>query len=133
MQVRRPGQVSEALARLRSGDGSERDISDVQDRLRTIDRGARCFLATQHQLVVGSLLALFPDLLDADATGRSHRSGPYLIAELEDLVPEADGYEALVDVRHADKQPDWSYDAEPSGQSPADRLDQEMGEVDLDQ
>ncbi|MGI8755705.1 MAG: NADH-ubiquinone oxidoreductase-F iron-sulfur binding region domain-containing protein [Acidimicrobiales bacterium] len=125
--------VSEALERLQGSDGSETDVVEVQDRLRTIDTGARCFLATQHQLVVGSLLALFPDIVAGHAAGGGEPGGPYLIAELEDLVAGDDGYEAVVDVRHADKQPDWSYDAEPSGQAPADRLDQADGEVELDQ
>ncbi len=122
--------VSDALDRLRRGSGGAGDVTEIEDRLRTIDEGARCFLATQHQLVVGSLLALFPSALADHVEGRATAAGPYLIAELEDLVAGADGYTAVVDVRHGDKQPDWTYDATDSGQAPADRLDQGLGEID---
>ena len=44
---------------------------------------------------------------------------PALAAELLDIV---DGT-ARLDERHRQKQPDWTYDAVYSGQSPADRFD----------
>jgi hypothetical protein len=42
---------------------------------------------------------------------------PELIAPIVDLVDDR----FVLDERHGDKQPDWSFDAVDSGQSPADR------------
>ncbi|MGI8711141.1 MAG: NADH-ubiquinone oxidoreductase-F iron-sulfur binding region domain-containing protein [Acidimicrobiales bacterium] len=122
--------VAEALDRLRSG-GTTSDLVAVQDRLGTIDVGARCFLATQHQLVVGSVLRLFADQFEGHIDGRLDPAAQYVIAEMEDLVEGVDGPEAVYDDAHVEKQPDWSYDPEDSGQAPADRLDQEAGEIDV--
>ena len=44
---------------------------------------------------------------------------PHLVTEMLDL----DGYEAVVDLRHASKQPDWTHGDHWSGQIPAERLD----------
>ena len=124
--------LSDALDRLRSGTGEGDELVTVEDRLQTIELGARCFLATQHQRVVASLLALFPEAFVGHAEGRVDATEPYLIAELEGFVDGPDGVQAVYDERHRNKQPDWTYDAEDSGQSPADRLDQDQGEVDVE-
>jgi tetratricopeptide (TPR) repeat protein len=98
--------------------------SDVVDEVRshasTIADGARCYLATQHQVVVTSLLDRFGTDVRAHVDGTAEATDPTLIAE---LVAIADG-QATVDERHARKQPDWSYDEIDSGQSPADRRDE---------
>jgi len=122
--------VAESLDRLRRGDTGGDDLIAIEDHLGTMDVGARCFLATQHQRVVGSLLALFPEAFVAHAEGRVGASEPYVIAEMEGFVDGPDGVEAVYDERHRDKQPDWTYDAEDSGQSPADRLDQDRALTD---
>jgi len=124
--------VSDALDRLRSGTADGEELVVVEDHLRTIEDGARCYLATQHQRVVTSLLALFPEAFVGHAERRIDPVEPYPIAELEGFVDGEEGREAVYDERHREKQPDWSYDAEDSGQSPADRLDQEQGEVDVE-
>lgn len=117
--------VADSLDRLRRGGSGGADLVAIEDHLRTIEVGARCFLATQHQRVVASALALFPEAFVAHAEGRVGPTDPYLIAELEGFVDGPEGVEAVYDERHRDKQPDWTYAAEDSGQSPSDRLDQE--------
>ncbi|MGH9156581.1 MAG: hypothetical protein ACRD1K_12255 [Acidimicrobiales bacterium] len=77
---------------------------------RRVADEARCYPAQQHELVVGRLLRLFPDALGDQVTGAAVAVEPELIAPILDLV---DG--------HRDKQPDWTYPAAYSGQSPADR------------
>ena len=128
--------VTVALEQLRSrptSAGTEgEELIEIEDRLRTITDGARCYLATQHEAVVSSILALFPDAFVGHAQGRVAPTEPYLIAELEGFTDGEEGLRAVYDVRHADKQPDWSYDAIDSGQSPADRLDQEQGDDESD-
>ena len=112
------------LDRLRRSEGDEHDLEAVQSLLATVADEARCFLAHQHERVVSSVLALFPDDLRAHAE-RTARPAPVdLVAPIVDL----DGDWAVLDERHAEKQPDWSYDEVYSGQSPADRVDQGEGE-----
>lgn len=117
--------VSVALGRLRRSEPEATDLEAVGDHLRTIDEGARCFLATQHQRVVASLLELFPEAFAAHAERLVDASAPYLVAELEGFVDGDDGLVPVYDERHREKQPDWTYEATDSGQSPADRLDQD--------
>lgn len=127
--------VMVALDGLRSrpttaGTGSH--LAEIEDHLRTITDGARCYLATQHEAVISSILALFPEAFVAHAEGRDDPVAPYLIAELEGFVDDETGRQAVYDTRHATKQPDWTYDATDSGQSPADRLDQDQGDDETD-
>ena len=95
---------------------------------------ARCGLAGQQQRVIGSLLSLFPDAVQAhceDARGvhqppQRHSplpDDPVLIAPLIDITDDG---RAIVDERQRAKQPDWTFDESYSGQSPADRLDQRL-------
>jgi hypothetical protein len=78
---------------------------------------ARCYLATQHQNVLASLLEQFPDSVAAHLDGSAAGVEPALIAELVDI----EGDRATWDERHREKQPDWSYDAQYSGKVPAER------------
>jgi NADH-quinone oxidoreductase subunit F len=111
--------ISDLLARVGRSDAGERELAAIRARVDTVANSARCFLATQHQVVVASILEQFPDEFGAHLSGTAEPVEPRLIAELVDIK----GAEAVLDERHRDKQPDWSYDAEDSGQAPADRFD----------
>ncbi|MGI9033451.1 MAG: hypothetical protein ACR2HY_07170, partial [Acidimicrobiales bacterium] len=78
----------------------------------------RCYLATQHEAVATSILERFADDVAAHVDGRAADVEPALIAELVDI---SDG-KATFDEHHLAKQPDWTFDEEYSGQSPADRF-----------
>jgi hypothetical protein len=106
--------LSEHLAAISRSQASERDLRAVDDRLRTVADGARCYLASLQQRVLGSILERFGDDLRAHL-GRRPGVEPMLVSPLLEV---ADG-EALIDGRHARKQPDWSHDATDSGASPA--------------
>ncbi len=95
------------------------DLDVLTERLGTVTDESRCFLATQHQVVVESVLRLFPEQVRAHAEQRAPAVDPELIVPILDLEADA----ALLDEHHADKQPDWTYDATYSGQSPADKVD----------
>ena len=86
---------------------------------------ARCALATQQQRVIGSLLSLFPDAVQAHCEDAAAPDDTVLIAAIVDIE---DG-KAILDERHRDKQPDWTFDEIYSGKSPADRLDQRLEEA----
>ncbi|MGH9178271.1 MAG: NADH-ubiquinone oxidoreductase-F iron-sulfur binding region domain-containing protein [Acidimicrobiales bacterium] len=104
---------------LRRSEASEHELAEVEDHLRTVADEARCFLAHQHQRVVQSVLALFPEQVRAHAAGRAPAAEVDLVAPILDI--EAD--RAVLDERHLEKQPDWTYGQPYSGQSPADRVD----------
>ena len=114
------GQVlSDLLASLSRSDAGTDTMAAIRSRVDTIADRARCTLATQHQVVVGSILEQFPDEFEAHLAAGAEPVEPQLIAEIVDIK----GDEAVLDERHREKQPDWSYDAEDSGQAPADRFD----------
>lgn len=110
--------MAESLRRLSGSEGDAADVDEIRLRLPTVTDGARCSLASQQQVVVSSLLERFPDEVGAHAAKTLAEVEPVNVAELVDIV---DGV-ARIDERHRAKQPDWTYDAEDSGQSPADRL-----------
>lgn len=116
-----------ALNRLRTTAGGSRtdDIDRLGRSLAHIDTGARCFLATQHQQVVGSFLEVF-----GEAFGETKLEPPpvgeddvrVVIAPLRDMSTDDPGEDVELDLRQLDKQPDWTHDAEDSGKTPVDRL-----------
>ena len=116
--------LAHLLDRIRRSEGDEHDLESVHDRLATVADEARCFLAHQHQRVVQSILALFPDEVRAHVTGGAPAAEAELIAPILDIADDV----AVLDEKHAGKQPDWTYDDTYSGQSPADRVDQGQGE-----
>jgi NADH-quinone oxidoreductase subunit F len=111
--------ISDSLERLREGEGGQRDVDEVATRLGNVAFGARCNLATQHQVVVESIMRLFPEQFDAHARNAVPGAPPYPVAALMQILRG----QAIVDSREALKQPDWSFDEEYSGKAPADRLD----------
>jgi NADH:ubiquinone oxidoreductase subunit F (NADH-binding) len=113
-------EISEVLARLCANEPATDDADRLRACLDTVAVGARCFLATQHQRVVGSILQLVPDLFAAHEAGTVDTVTPALIAPIVDLADDV----AVLDERQAAKQPDWGFDELDSGRSPADALDQ---------
>ncbi|MEA3021052.1 MAG: NADH-quinone oxidoreductase subunit [Actinomycetota bacterium] len=106
--------IAERLARVARSEAESDDLEEIRSLVTTVADEARCSLASQHQVVVASLLEHFGDDVAVHSTGRAPGADPRLVAELIDLT--------TVDERHRDKQPDWTYDDVDSGQAPADRL-----------
>jgi NADH-quinone oxidoreductase subunit F len=111
--------LSGLLSNLCHSEGSRTEVARLRSLVDTVADRARCYLASQHQVVVTSLLDRFPDEVDRHLSGAAAPADVALIAELVDIR----GDEAVVDEHHLGKQPDWTYDLEDSGQFPADRLD----------
>jgi NADH-quinone oxidoreductase subunit F len=111
--------IAGLLERLSRDQSDDTDLEALTSRLTTVTDSARCYLATQHQRVVESVLRLFPDSVRAHAEMEAPALEPALIVPIVDL----DGDAATLDEDHAGKQPDWTHDEEYSGQSPADRTD----------
>jgi NADH:ubiquinone oxidoreductase subunit F (NADH-binding) len=110
-------QLAGLLDRVCHSAAGDHDLATIQKRVATVADGARCYLAQQHQNVLNSLLELYGDEVEAHLQGAAAGVEPELIAELVDIA----GGVATWDERHRDKQPDWSYDEEDSGQVPAER------------
>jgi hypothetical protein len=111
--------LMEILDRVRRSEAHVDDLAAIDDHLRTIADGARCYLATQHQLVISSIRDQFGDDLRAHADRLQRAAAPVPIAPITAL----DDGVATLDARELTKQPDWSYDAVDSGKSPADRFE----------
>lgn len=110
--------IASTLTKLCEGRAAEHDLAMLADLSATVSNEARCFLAHQHERVISSVLRLFGDDLRAHLS--AVRAVPYLIVPITDFV---DGV-AILEERHAAKQPDWTFNETYSGQSPADRIDQ---------
>lgn len=111
--------ITDALARVAHSEGTDDDLDIVRRRVETVAFGARCSLATQQQVLVGSLLAAFGPELEArvEHTARAGAEQPIVpMVELRNGV-------ATLDPDFAHKQPDWTFGDHWSGKSPADRLD----------
>ncbi|MGH9189261.1 MAG: NADH-ubiquinone oxidoreductase-F iron-sulfur binding region domain-containing protein [Acidimicrobiales bacterium] len=115
--------LAELLGRLCGPDARPADAAAVADHAATVADGARCYLATQQQRVVESLLHLYPGQVRAHAEAAAVAVEPVLVAPIADL---SDGIVTL-DTRQAAKQPDWTYGDTYSGQSPADRVNAKTG------
>jgi NADH-quinone oxidoreductase subunit F len=111
--------ISDALERLREDEATETDMDDMRARLANVAYGARCNLATQHQVVVESIMALFPEQFSGHLDSSLPAAPPYLVAAIHQILRN----HAIVDQREALKQPDWTFDETYSGKAPADLLD----------
>jgi NADH-quinone oxidoreductase subunit F len=101
------GDITEALERLRGADARERDVQVVGARLRTVTDANRCYLGTEEQLLISSVLETFPEDF-ADHLAGFCRLPPrqFAVPKIEDIT----GDTVVYDLRHARKQPDWTYE-----------------------
>ncbi len=120
--------LADLLARLTASTARAQEFDQIATRLDLVAEGARCNLATQQQVVVGSVLQGFPGLVRAHARGDAPAAAAVPIAPIVDLV---DG-RAILDDAQRTKQPDWTHDPVDSGQWPADRLDDRRRAVGAD-
>ena len=101
------GDITDALERLRDGAGDDDDVARIGARLRTVTDANRCYLGTEEQLLVSSVLETFPDDF-ADHLGGYCRlpDRRFVVPKVEDIVDGTVRY----DLRQARKRPDWTYD-----------------------
>ena len=110
--------IADVLSHMVAGDAIPEDLVDMTHRLDTVVTGARCALATQHQVVIGSILRRFPEEFSVRASLPTDPIEPYHVAELDGIAAGA----AILDDTFQTKQPDWTHDAIDSAQMPAERL-----------
>jgi len=109
--------LAEKLEKLSASQATDHDARVFRKRLGSVADRSRCFLATQQQVVVNSILEHFGDELADHIARRAEPVEPVLIAELVDIR----GGRAFLDERHLRKQPDWTYNKTDSGTVPVER------------
>jgi NADH:ubiquinone oxidoreductase subunit F (NADH-binding) len=113
--------LTSLLGELLAGTAAADVPSEIRSRLDTVTNEARCNLAAQQQIVIGSLLARCGDLSAARPVVADEVVEAARARVLVPLVDIVDG-EAVYDEREAMKQPDWTFDDIDSGTYPAQRL-----------
>jgi NADH-quinone oxidoreductase subunit F len=101
------GEVTAYLDRIASGDGTDHDVEVIEARLSSVTDANRCYLGTQEQHVISSLLRTFPEEFAAHLEG----ARPALELPVPKLVDIHDGI-AVYDERQDRKRPDWTYETE---------------------
>ncbi|HEX6221922.1 MAG TPA: NADH-ubiquinone oxidoreductase-F iron-sulfur binding region domain-containing protein [Acidimicrobiia bacterium] len=100
------GHITEALERIRDGTGTDLDLDIIEERLRIVADGNRCYLPVQEQNLISSILRLYPEDVAAHLDGRCPAAGRAIpTPKLTDLT---DGV-ANFDKRQEHKRPDWTY------------------------
>jgi NADH:ubiquinone oxidoreductase subunit F (NADH-binding) len=100
------GDITAALERIRTGTGRDADLDRIEERLRIVTDGNRCYLPVQERVVVSSVLRTFPADVAAHLEGSCASSRPAVpTPKIVDLV---DGV-ATYDPRQDHKRPDWTY------------------------
>ncbi len=97
--------ITAHLELLEAGTANEDDLNAVARWLRQVTDASRCYLATQEQVVVTSLLQAFEDEVAEHLAGGCPRPRELPFPKLVDLV---DG-EATLDRDHMRKRPDWTF------------------------
>ena len=89
------------------GRGTDADLGRLNSLLRTVTDANRCYLGTEEQVVISSILRAFPEEVAAHLEGTSPPSPPVLVPLIVDLAPDG---AVSFDEHHRAKRPDWTYD-----------------------
>ena len=100
------GAITDHLDRIERGVGSDDDLAGIHQWLQRVTDGSRCFLATEEQLMVSSILRAFPEeFVEHLEGGRCSRPGQRPMPKIVDL----DGGVATYDEAYWRKRRDWTY------------------------
>jgi len=108
--------LADLLMRLGHSNVQQTDYDLMRRKVIEVGDRARCFLATQQQVVLTSILEHFGDELESHLLPDAGPVSPELISELIDIR----GGRAILDTHHWDKQPDWTYNKTYSGTVPVE-------------
>jgi NADH-quinone oxidoreductase subunit F len=103
-------EITGALRSLVQGTGTDRDIGVIGARLRSVTDQVRCYLATEEQVLISSILEHFPEEFARHLEGRcSVAPRPIVVPKIVDLAAGTVTYDDRYDL----KQPDWTYLPDP--------------------
>lgn len=99
--------ITDLLATIERGEGEQRHLAAIRDRLPKITDQARCALPAGEQLVVGSLLERFADEFTAHLGAACSSSQPGQVPKIT-MLDDHTG-ELRFDATYHRKRDDWSY------------------------
>jgi hypothetical protein len=99
-------EITERLLAIEQGQGNDSDLGEIQARLRSVTDANRCYLGTEEQIVVSSVLRTFPEDVAAHLEGTAPPLRRILVPLIKDI---RDDGTVIYDERHATKRPDWTY------------------------
>jgi NADH:ubiquinone oxidoreductase subunit F (NADH-binding) len=112
-------ELSQLLSRLTRHDFGPTDRAELDRRIDTVARGARCNLGRQQEAVVAGTLRYFPAEVAEHEQGRRNVADVMEFAPIRDIV----GGHALLEEDQFTRQPDWTNSPTDSGAWPAQRLE----------
>lgn len=98
--------LAELLTAMAHGSASESQLASIEELLRTVTDANRCYLGTEVQRLVSSVLRLFPEDVAAHLEGRPPPERDVLVPKIVDISPEGI---VIYDEHHRLKLPDWTY------------------------
>jgi NADH-quinone oxidoreductase subunit F len=100
--------ITEQLATIRRRDERKDAALDIMNRrLLTVTDANRCYLGTEEQAVVSSLLRAFPEDFAAHLEGRAVSERAVTVPLIDDI---SDDGAVRYDLTHRRKRYDWSYE-----------------------
>ena len=99
-------ELTEILTRIAMGGGSDSDLGRIEALLASVTDANRCYLGTEVQRLVSSVLREFPEDFADHLEGRRILERDVVVPKVVEL--DADGA-VVYDERHRLKLPDWTY------------------------
>ena len=100
-------EITHRLNEIAACRGSEEDVAVIGARLANVTDANRCYLGTQEQRVIGSILRAFPEEFTAHLEGDCANPRTDLIAP---KIVNLTGGAVTYDTHHLRKRPDWTYE-----------------------
>ena len=90
---------------------NDADLATIESLLATVTDSNRCYLGTEVQRLVSSVLREFPDDVAAHLEGRPPMERDVVVPKIVEIDPDG---AVVYDERHRLKLPDWTYADESS-------------------
>jgi NADH:ubiquinone oxidoreductase subunit F (NADH-binding) len=98
--------ITDQLAAIARGDADDATFGVMNSRLLRVTDANRCYLGTEEQNVVSSILRAFPEDFAAHLESRGEPARHVSVPLIDDIT---DAGQVVYDQRHATKRPDWTY------------------------
>jgi NADH:ubiquinone oxidoreductase subunit F (NADH-binding) len=98
--------ITELLTSIEQGTGTDADLGEINAFLLSVTDANRCYLGTEEQQVVASILRTFPADVAARLEGAPASDRVANIPLVKDILDDGT---VVYDERHLTKRPDWTY------------------------